>query len=228
MVLTYDYRGTGGSRPKSLKGFSARMRDWAEFDVAGAVDYVRKTWPTLPLKVVGHSFGGQSVGLIPNNREISRALLVAAQSGYWRYYTSPEKYRVWAMFNVLVPPLAHIAGYVPGQKIGLGEDLPNGVFFEWRNWCMQPGFFFDDKTLTATKNFPNYTEPMRAIGLDDDPWATAPAIDALVSHFAGTRVERIQIAPKSVGTAKIGHFGFFRPEHRKTLWSDAAEWLAQT
>src|SRR5262245_8333272 len=73
-VLTYDYRGTGGSRPASLKGFRARMRDWAALDVAGAVDHVRRTWPALPLKAVGHSFGGQAVGLIPNNREISRAL----------------------------------------------------------------------------------------------------------------------------------------------------------
>ena len=26
---------------------------------------------------------------------------------------------------------------------------------------------------------------------------------------------------------KIGHFGFFRPEHRDTLWHDASEWLAR-
>jgi predicted alpha/beta hydrolase len=25
--------------------------------------------------------------------------------------------------------------------------------------------------------------------------------------------------------AKIGHFGFFRPEHRDTLWRGAAEWI---
>jgi len=90
--------------------------------------------------VVGHSFGGQAVGLVPNNTEISRALLVASQSGYWRYYPGFEKYRVWTMFRVLVPPLARIVGYVPGSKIGLGEDMPNGVFFEWRDWCMNPGF----------------------------------------------------------------------------------------
>jgi predicted alpha/beta hydrolase len=24
---------------------------------------------------------------------------------------------------------------------------------------------------------------------------------------------------------KIGHLGFFRPEHRDTLWRGAAEWL---
>ena len=36
-VLTYDYRGIGGSRPKSLKGFEARMRDWASLDVSAAI-----------------------------------------------------------------------------------------------------------------------------------------------------------------------------------------------
>ena len=226
-ALTYDYRGTGESRPSSLKGFSARMRDWAALDVTGAIDHARRTWPNLKLNVVGHSFGGQSVGLIPNNQEISRALLVASQSGYWRYYTGFEKYRVWAMFRLLVPPLARIAGYVPGSKIGLGEDLPNGVFFEWRDWCMNPNFFFDDRTLTATLNFPNYTGAMRAVGLNDDPWATPPAIDALVKHFTGTQVERVQVAPRDIGAAKIGHFGFFRPEHRDTLWRDAAKWLAR-
>ena len=33
-VLTYDYRGTAGSRPPSLRGFKVRMRDWAALDVA--------------------------------------------------------------------------------------------------------------------------------------------------------------------------------------------------
>ncbi|MEL6548507.1 MAG: alpha/beta hydrolase, partial [Myxococcota bacterium] len=32
-VLTYDYRGIGGSRPKTLRGFPARMRDWALQDM---------------------------------------------------------------------------------------------------------------------------------------------------------------------------------------------------
>jgi len=55
-VLTYDYRGIGGSRPASLRGFNARMRDWAALDVAAAIDHMRSVWPKLPLAVVGHSF----------------------------------------------------------------------------------------------------------------------------------------------------------------------------
>jgi predicted alpha/beta hydrolase len=33
------------------------------------------------------------------------------------------------------------------------------------------------------------------------------------------------VTPGDVGTARIGHFGFFRAEHRDTLWRDAAQWL---
>ena len=99
-ALTYDYRGIGGSRPASLKGFEARMRDWAALDVAGAIDHVRGVWPAAPLCVVGHSFGGQTLGLVPNNTEVTRALFVAAQAGYWRLFHSPEKYRVYALLAV--------------------------------------------------------------------------------------------------------------------------------
>src|SRR5258707_15784671 len=34
-VVTYDYRGTGGSRPASLRGFNVRIADWAAPDASG-------------------------------------------------------------------------------------------------------------------------------------------------------------------------------------------------
>lgn len=223
-ALTYDYRGTAGSRPASLKGFAARMRDWAALDVAGAIDHARQVWPQLPLTVVGHSFGGHAVGLAPNNTEIARALLVAAQSGYWRHCAGVEKYRVWLMFRLVAPSVVALAGYAPG-RLGIGEDLPKGVLRDWASWCLSPGYFFDDLTLTATGNFPHYRGPLRAVGMDDDPWATPVAIDALLKHFHGTQPEHVHIHPREVGARKIGHFGFFRPEHRDTLWRDAAAWI---
>ena len=76
-VLTYDYRGTGDSRPKSLAGFKASMTDWALRDIAAAVGWMRERYTELPFAYVGHSFGGQALGLLPNNVEVSRALLIA-------------------------------------------------------------------------------------------------------------------------------------------------------
>lgn len=226
-VTTFDYRGTGGSRPAALKGFPARMRDWAALDLSGAIDHMRTVWPSLPLRYVGHSHGGQALGLAPNNQEVSRALLVTAQSGYWRHCRGLEKYRVWALFNLLGPPLQRLCGYLPGSRLGLGEDLSNGVFDEWRRWCMSENFFFDDPTLEATANFPRYAGPLKAIGIDDDPWATPQAIDALAARFTGTRPERQQIDPEQAGAPSIGHLGFFRPQRREPLWDAAADWLLE-
>jgi predicted alpha/beta hydrolase len=198
------------------------MRDWATLDIAGAIDHARKAWPTLPISVVGHSFGGQAVGLAPNNAEITSALLIAAQMGYWWLFTSPEKYRVYVLMRLIGPPIVHAMGYVPRRISRLGADLPKGVFLEWSDWIARPGYFFDDTTLTALENFPRYRGRLRAVGLSDDQWATPKAIDLLLSRFTGTQHEHLQI---DVGARKIGHLGFFRPEHR-ALWRDAATWLS--
>ncbi len=83
-VLTYDYRGTGDSRqkalvgynqPKSLVGFKASMSDWAALDVTAAVAWMRERYHSLPLNYVGHSFGGQALGLLrQQHRGLARAV----------------------------------------------------------------------------------------------------------------------------------------------------------
>ena len=214
-VLTYDYRGTGDSRPKSLAGFKASMTDWALRDIAAAVGWMRERYTDLPFAYVGHSFGGQALGLLPNNVEVSRALLIAAQAGYWRLMTSPERYRVYAMLNFIGAPLTRALGYMPG-KAGLGMDLPKDVFLQWVGWVMSPRYLFDSR-LAELQNFPGYKGALRAICLSDDPWATRPAVELLCSGFTSIRPEIITVTPTEAGVGRIGHMGFFRPEHRNTL-----------
>ena len=232
-VLTYDYRGIGGSRqkslvgynqPKSLAGFKASMADWAALDITAAVTWMRERYHDLPLAYVGHSFGGQALGLLDNNTEVSRALLIAAQAGYWKLMASPERYRVYAMLNFAGTPLTRLLGYAPGWS-GLGEDLPKAVFEQWVSWVMSPRYLFDDPTLKALENFPRYRGALRALCLSDDPWATRPAVELLCSGFTSTTPEVLTVTPADAGVSKIGHLGFFRPEHRDTLWRGAAEWM---
>jgi predicted alpha/beta hydrolase len=235
-VLTYDYRGTGDSRqkslvgynqPKSLVGFKASMADWAALDVTAAVAWMRERYKTLPLSYVGHSFGGQALGLLPNNKEVSRALLIAAQAGYWKLMAAPERYRVYAMLNFAGLPLTRMLGYAPGW-MGIGEDLPKGVFEQWVGWVMSERYLFTDPKLPGLTNFANYKGAMRALCLSDDPWATRPAVGLLCSGFTSIEPEILSVTPADAGVSKIGHFGFFRPEHRDTLWRGAAEWLEAT
>jgi predicted alpha/beta hydrolase len=232
-VLTYDYRGTGDSRqrsltaynqPKSLVGFKASMSDWAAKDVASTVTWMRERYKTMPLVYVGHSFGGQAFGLLPNNNDVSRALFIAAQAGYWKLMASPERYRVYAMLNYVGTPLTKLLGYTPGWA-GLGEDMPKDAFLQWVSWVMRPRYLFEDPNLSGLSNFEKYKGALRAVCFPDDPWATRTAVELLCSGFTAIEPEIVSVTPAEAGVPKIGHFGFFRPEHRDTLWRGAAEWI---
>ncbi len=232
-VLTYDYRGIGDSRqkalvgynqPKSLVGFKASMSDWAALDVTAAVTWMRERYHTLPLSYVGHSFGGQALGLLANNSEVSRALLIAAQAGYWKLMASPERYRVYAMLKFVGTPLTRLLGYAPAWG-GIGEDLPKDAFLQWVSWVMHKRYLFGDPKLSGFKNFPQFHGAMRALAMSDDPWATRPSVELLCSGFTSITPEIITITPADAGAAKVGHFGFFRPDHRDTLWRSAADWI---
>jgi predicted alpha/beta hydrolase len=236
-VLTYDYRGIGGSRQfalegynrrKSLSGFKATLADWVTLDMSAAVAWMRDRYHNVPLGYVGHSFGGQAFGLLTNNNEVSRALFVAAHVGYWKLVAPPERYRVYVMMNYVGKPLTRALGYLPGWT-GFGEDLPKDVFLQWANWVNSPRYLFDDKSLgNSLANFAKYKGALRAVCLSDDPWVTRPAVELLCNGYIATKPEIIEVAPADVGATRLGHLGFFRPEHRDTLWRGAAEWLEAT
>jgi len=236
-VLTYDYRGIGGSRkaevggrhdkPRSLQGFEATLADWAQLDMTAAVGWMRERYNAMPLRYVGHSFGGQALGLLSNNTDVSRALFVAAQAGYWKLMSGTEGYRVAALLNSVGVPLTHALGYAPGWA-GIGEDLPKGVFLQWVRWVMSPHYLFDDASLPSVANFANFSGALCALCFRDDPWATRPAVELLCAHFPAITPEILTVTPEDVGAARIGHFGFFLPDHRDTLWRGTADWLLET
>jgi len=65
-AVTYDYRGIGESKPRSLRGFNATMRDWALLDMTAVVNWVDRELSPERLFAIGHSFGGQALGMIGN------------------------------------------------------------------------------------------------------------------------------------------------------------------
>ncbi len=98
-VITYDYRGIGDSRPKSLRGFQAQARDWALLDMAGVVDWVQATYQPQRLFHMGHSYGGQTAGLLPNGNQIDALVTFSSQSGYWRLQGGNQKLSVIDSFS---------------------------------------------------------------------------------------------------------------------------------
>ena len=224
-TLTFDYRGIGRSRPKDLRGFYARMREWATHDAAGALDLLHHVSPGARVLVVGHSFGGQCLGIVPGNERYAGLLAVASQSGYWRHWPGPGRAGMWLATHVVLPGLSKALGYFPAQRLGQGEDLPAGVATEWASWCRHPGYIVG--ALDAGAQYRRLRMPVRAVWLADDSYAPLPAVKALLGFYPSSPAEIVEVHPRLVGAEKIGHFGFFRDRFRDTLWKAAADWLVE-
>lgn len=225
-AVTYDYRGTGRSRPASLRGFKVTMADWIEDDVGAVTRWAAGRFSGVPLLAVGHSLGGHALALNSTTNLLCGAVLVASHAGVTATVTGwGERLRIGLVMRVLTPLLTSFYGYMPARKLGLGEDLPAGVMRQWSRWTSLPRYFFDDPAMDAQARMARVRLPLLVLGLTDDPWANPHAIDMLVAPLVHATVERRQIVPRDVGLAAIGHMGFFRQRAGGRLWPQVVDWL---
>lgn len=224
-VITTDYRGIGDSKPATLKGFDMQYADWSTLDLAAAVDYAHargKVW------LVGHSLGGHAIGQLPDANVLQAAYVCGAGAGWHGWMPRPERYRVWAMWHVLGPIATRLYGYHPMRKLGAGEDLPLGVYRDWKRWCALPHYFFDDPDAKAiTDRFADVRLPIAAAVSTDDLWAPPVSRDAFFKGYANAAVDAIDLQPASLGVKQVGHMGYFRPQVGAVLWPHILAWLQQ-
>jgi predicted alpha/beta hydrolase len=221
-VLTYDYRGIAASRHGPLPALGARIRDWAQLDAGAALDELERAAPGAKLLAVGHSFGGNSLGLVPGHERLAGAVFVGVQSGYWRHWRGTGRAGMWFLTHVLLPSISRLFGYVPAQVFGQGEDLPAGVASEWAAWCRHPHYAAG---VVGSEGYANFKAPIRSYWIADDSYAPRAAAEAILKEYASAPSELVAVDPASHGGGKIGHFGFFRERFRETLWRDVAHWL---
>ena len=230
-VLTFDYRGAGASLPqrfrRSLRGFKADLFDWAERDYNAALRCARMWDVGVPLLVVGHSLGGQLPGLLPDAHLIDGMLTVASGSGYWRDNAPKTKRMVWFMWYFAVPLYTRLFGYFPGKKMKKVGDLPKGVIFQWSQWCRNPHYVVDRKGNPIRNGYHGIRAPILSLSFTDDDLMSRRSIDSQHGFYSNAPVEYRHIAPEDVQAKRIGHFGFFRPEFRDSLWKQALEWMEQ-
>jgi predicted alpha/beta hydrolase len=221
-VVTYDFRGVGRSRPETLRGFAATMSDWARLDAAAIHRYVRDHHGDQPIALVGHSFGGQLIGLLDDTRDAEGALLVATQLPTLAMWPPLRRALFGAFFAGIVPAAIATTGYVPAWA-GLGADLPAGVASEWARWCLQDGYLVGSHP-DAKERFAAFRRPVLVWSFTDDTYAPPRSVSALVAALSGADLELRRLSPEEVG-AHVGHFGFFRQRFAARLWAPAAAWL---
>ena len=221
VTVTYDYRGIGDSQPKNLKGFQSRIEDWGIIDMTSVFDWIISQFPNERKIIIGHSMGGQLIGLMENCQKIDKLILIASSTGYWKDMSSPYKWLMPPLWFLFIPFTTFIYGYANAKKIHQGENLPKGVALQWKKWCVNPNYFDDDFQKSNTKLFFNKVKiPLKSIQITDDPIANEITANKILNYYVNAKIEIEKINPIQYGVKKIGHTGFFSRQFRDTLWKN--------
>lgn len=223
-VLCFDYRGIGASAPPSLKGFEMSYLDWGRLDLSAAIDAMYD--PTLPLFIVGHSYGGQALGLTRNHDKVTACYTFGTGAGWSGYMPLPERLKIDVIWNLVFPVMALKDGYIAWSKFNMGEDLPMGVYRQWRKWCKSPEYFFADQDLAELHDqYAQVKTPIYAATALDDDWALPLSRHAFMKYYRNAPMQYIDFQAQDFALKKIGHMGYFKKD-AVAIWNQLLQTFA--
>ncbi|WP_050929053.1 alpha/beta hydrolase family protein [Aestuariivita boseongensis] len=214
--LTFDYDGMGTSATGHVRDSHATMLNWALRDQPAARAALRDRIPGVPLWVLGHSLGAMLLPMQDDIDDIEHVFAVA--SGYVHHSDHPWPYQGLARLFWFghAPLIAGALGYLPGKRLGFGEDLPPGVYWEWRKWCTSKSFFWPDVGDTIPK--PKWTgAPVRLVSFADDSMMPSRCTWRLERSFGAEACSRVVLDPSDAGLSSVGHVAGFAPQNA-AIW----------
>lgn len=217
-VLVFDYRGIGLSLHGRLADCRARLADWGRLDQAAALAWLLQRSGSPEAAIVGHSAGGQMIGLLPNHHRVARLVGVAASTGWFRGMRPGFAFKARLGLRALLPLGIRVVGYAPSRVFGLGENLPAGVARDWGRWCARGGYATNAVHRAPEHDFHARVRcPVTVLHAEDDEIATPATVADLLRTLPAAPRQALRVRPAAWGLRGIGHLDWFRGSHR-ALW----------
>jgi predicted alpha/beta hydrolase len=221
--LAFDVRGIGESCPPRLRGLVAGFEDWAEYDTAGAIEWMGARFPHAALTGIAHSIGCLLIGAPTNVARLSQFVFIAPHTGYHRDYSLRVRWRFQLSLCAAGPPLERVFGYFPGSLLGLGEDVPSLAAAQMADRTTPriiEGIGGSDpaRQKQLVDRIGRLRLPALVVSFTDDPWATEMGVRRFLHAYQNLLVVRRVVAPEDCDRVAIGHWGFFRRSAASTMW----------
>ncbi len=227
-TYTFDYRGIALSKTKPLANSHAGYFEWTNYDFIAVTHLINSTHPDNTNFLIGHSFGGNSIGLSEAYKSYDKFLFVGSQFGYYRNFPLHMQFAILIGFGIVVGLLTPLFGYFPSKYVGLGEPLPKQVAYDWRTLLLSKKSVLGLAEKFKNNHYDKITQPMLLISIDDDNFAPKKTVDALAKYaFVNADIQRKHLKAKELGIKKLGHNNFFRSKYEQLLWPMVTEWFDQ-
>lgn len=218
-AITFDYFGTGASLTSRLRDCTTDVTDWGAHDCRAVIDFARERFPETRLQWIGHSVGGQLLGMTPNINHLDQAITVACGSGYWRENSPPTKRIAWLLWYLIAPASVATLGYFPGARLNMVGDLPPNVMRQWRRWCLDREYAVGAEGAALREQFAAVHVPITSLAFTDDEMMSRRNVASIHGFFCNAPVTLRRLTPADIGEQQIGHLGWFRERYRDSIWA---------
>ncbi|AMW78673.1 alpha/beta hydrolase [Acinetobacter sp. TGL-Y2] len=217
-VLTFDFRGIGDSLHGRLKDSNASIQDWGQLDIPAAIDTLLQKTAKDRVTLIGHSAGGQLLGITPNHTKVEKLIAIAGSTGHIKGLKGRTKTLAPLMFNVIFPMSNIFRGYGATKFLGMGENLPKNVAKQWAQFCSNPGYVTNAIGQSIFEDFHNEVNtPITVLWTSDDEIATEANVKDLLRLYPNANTHMIEVVPKQYEHHSIGHMQMFKKSHQN-IW----------
>ncbi|TPH18136.1 alpha/beta hydrolase family protein [Litorilituus lipolyticus] len=224
-VITFDNRGIGQSLSGEIKYCDVTLQCWGEKDMPAVLEQLKLIFPDVNYHLIGHSAGGQLIGLMSNALDFTSMFNVACSSGQLRNMRLAHQVKAHFFMNFYIPLSNQLFGHTKSQWVGMGEPLPKQVAKQWQQWCNGAGYVKTAFGKTIHQHhYDDLTLPSMWINAIDDDIANSLNVEDMISVFPKLSYEVLTLNPADYGLNEIGHMKFFS-RTSKSLWSLATKWL---
>jgi len=224
-VITYDNQGIGDSLLEDLRFCDVHIIDWGMTDMPAVLNKLKSLVPEVNYHLVGHSAGGQLVGLMSNWSDLSSVFNYACSSGSIKHMRVPFSWKARFFMNVFIPLSNSLFGFTKTHWLRMGAPLPKGVAEEWRRWCNGSGYIqMDLDKRIKTHAYNEVDLPSYWVNSSDDYIANDKNVEEMIQVYPHIKSKRLRIIPSEYGLSYIGHMKFFKRQN-DAVWTIALDWL---
>lgn len=217
-VMTLDFRGIGDSLHGALKKSKASIQDWGQLDIPAAIDTLIEKTQAQQVTLIGHSAGGQLLGIVPNYHKVNQLIAIAGSTGHVKGLKGRTKAMAPVMFKLVFPISRIFKGYGATKMLGMGENLPKDVAKQWAQFCSKPGYVMNAIGTTIFDDFHDQIQiPITVLWASDDEIATEANVKDLLRLYPNAKTAMIEVKPQQYQHKAIGHMHMFRKSHQN-IW----------
>jgi predicted alpha/beta hydrolase len=234
-VVSFDFRGHGGSGPSAREGGSYGYDDLVRGDLPAVMSFARsRVRGKLPVVVLGHSLGGHTSLAAQGTGALGADAIVGFGASPWVAAFEPSRPR-WLAKRVLLEGMVRMSrrvGRFPARALGRGSDDESLGCIEdigrfagagaWAgSWASADG---RDDYLAALGRV---RVPVLQVVSEGDRLECAPACGAelLARCNGGGKRDIVRIAARDDGGAPPGHMAMVTSGRVRDAWARVEEWM---